>query len=113
MALYKEVQEYYENGLHIPEDITLLFADDNFGTVRRLPSGKESTRRGGAGVGSTFAQLDTKLTDEYRFITTWSTSELREATSGSIATRVRRFGSSWSKRTIEEPMISGFLTWEI
>ncbi|KAE8141745.1 hypothetical protein BDV38DRAFT_296360 [Aspergillus pseudotamarii] len=50
MALYKEVQEYYENGLHIPEDITLLFADDNFGTVRRLPSGEESTRRGGAGI---------------------------------------------------------------
>ncbi|KAE8341322.1 hypothetical protein BDV24DRAFT_174739 [Aspergillus arachidicola] len=50
MALYKEVQEHYENGLHIPEDITLLFADDNFGTVRRLPSGDESTRRGGAGI---------------------------------------------------------------
>ncbi|KAB8241196.1 hypothetical protein BDV35DRAFT_397917 [Aspergillus flavus] len=50
MALYKEVQEYYENGLHIPEDITLLFADDNFGTVRRLPSGDESTRHGGAGI---------------------------------------------------------------
>ncbi|GAB1207294.1 hypothetical protein APSETT445_006008 [Aspergillus pseudonomiae] len=50
MALYKEVQEYYDNGLPIPEDITLLFADDNFGTVRRLPSGVESTRRGGAGI---------------------------------------------------------------
>ncbi|KAE8360318.1 hypothetical protein BDV27DRAFT_167927 [Aspergillus caelatus] len=50
MALYKEVQEYYENGLHIPEDITLLFADDNFGTVRRLPSEEESSRSGGAGI---------------------------------------------------------------
>lgn len=50
MALYKEVQEYYENGLEIPDDITLLFADDNFGTVRRLPSGDEGRRKGRAGV---------------------------------------------------------------
>ena len=113
MALYKEVQEYYDNGLPIPEDITLLFADDNFGTVRRLPSGAESTRRGGAGVGSVVPQLDTSLTNTYRSITTWNTSEFREATSGSIATRVGRFGSSWNKRTIEEPRISGSLTWEI
>ncbi|KAL4929425.1 uncharacterized protein BDV17DRAFT_298217 [Aspergillus undulatus] len=50
MALYKEVQEYYEDGLEIPEDITLLFADDNFGTIRRLPSGNETRRRGRAGI---------------------------------------------------------------
>ncbi|KAJ8118112.1 hypothetical protein OPT61_g847 [Boeremia exigua] len=50
IALYKEVQEYYENGLEIPEDVTLLFADDNFGTIRRLPTKAERIRRGGAGV---------------------------------------------------------------
>ncbi|KAL4945703.1 hypothetical protein BDV06DRAFT_230160 [Aspergillus oleicola] len=50
MALYKEVQEYYENGLEIPDDITLLFADDNFGSIRRLPKGKEKHRRGRAGI---------------------------------------------------------------
>lgn len=50
IALYKEVQEYYENGLEIPEDVTLLFADDNFGTIRRLPTEAERMRRGGAGV---------------------------------------------------------------
>ncbi|KAL4911160.1 hypothetical protein BDW74DRAFT_164757 [Aspergillus multicolor] len=50
MALYKEVQEYYENGLQIPDDITLLFADDNYGTIRRLPSGDEANRRGRAGI---------------------------------------------------------------
>jgi hypothetical protein len=50
IALYKEVQEYYENGLEIPEDVTLLFADDNFGTIRRLPTETERMRRGGAGV---------------------------------------------------------------
>lgn len=50
IALYKEVQEYYEDGLEIPDDVTLLFADDNFGTIRRLPTQAERMRRGGAGV---------------------------------------------------------------
>ncbi|KAJ0425446.1 hypothetical protein BJY00DRAFT_308190 [Aspergillus carlsbadensis] len=50
MALYKEVQEYYDGGLHIPDDVTLLFSDDNFGSVRRLPSDAENERRGGAGI---------------------------------------------------------------
>ncbi|OAL48891.1 hypothetical protein IQ07DRAFT_542687 [Pyrenochaeta sp. DS3sAY3a] len=50
MALYKEVQEYFEDGLEIPEDVTLLFADDNFGNIRRFPGGPERARTGGYGV---------------------------------------------------------------
>ncbi|OJJ47353.1 hypothetical protein ASPZODRAFT_132347 [Penicilliopsis zonata CBS 506.65] len=50
LALYKEVQEYFDDGLVVPDDVTLLFADDNFGTLRRLPVGKEMDRRGGAGI---------------------------------------------------------------
>ncbi|CAK7197878.1 hypothetical protein SEUCBS139899_000528 [Sporothrix eucalyptigena] len=49
MALYKEVQSYYEQGLDIPDDVTLLFADDNFGNIRRLPTSAEQQRRGGCG----------------------------------------------------------------
>ncbi|KAH0604250.1 uncharacterized protein H6S33_006627 [Morchella sextelata] len=49
-ALYKEVQAYYEQGLEVPEDVTLLFADDNFGTIRRLPTEAEKERSGGIGV---------------------------------------------------------------
>lgn len=56
-ALYKEVQQYYENGLKIPDDVTLLFADDNFGTIRRLPFGDEVHRPGGAGVRSFLSLL--------------------------------------------------------
>ena len=48
-ALYKEVQEYYDQGMEVPEDITLLFADDNWGNIRRLPA-LDSTREGGYGV---------------------------------------------------------------
>ncbi|PVH84775.1 glycoside hydrolase family 115 protein [Cadophora sp. DSE1049] len=51
LALYKEVQDQYDTGrLEVPDDVTLLFADDNFGTIRRLPQGKEAERKGGAGV---------------------------------------------------------------
>lgn len=49
-CLYKEVQGYPEDGLVVPEDITLLWADDNWGNVRRLPIANETERKGGAGV---------------------------------------------------------------
>jgi len=48
-ALYKEVQDYYDHGMKVPEDVTLLFADDNWGQIRRLPTGDPS-RKGGYGV---------------------------------------------------------------
>ena len=49
-ALYKEVQNYYESGLRVPDDVTLLWAEDNWGNVRRLPTAEERKRAGGAGV---------------------------------------------------------------
>jgi hypothetical protein len=49
-ALYKEVQEYYEKGMRVPDDVTLLWSDDNWGNLRRLPTPAESGRSGGAGV---------------------------------------------------------------
>ncbi|MFN6261826.1 MAG: glycosyl hydrolase 115 family protein [Chromatiaceae bacterium] len=49
-ALYKEVQGFYERGMRVPEDVTLLWSDDNFGHLRRLPTLDERNRSGGAGV---------------------------------------------------------------
>jgi len=49
-CLYKEVMSYLFAGMEIPEDITLLWADDNWGNVRRLPLLNETSRSGGAGV---------------------------------------------------------------
>ncbi|KTW02985.1 glycosyl hydrolase 115 family protein [Sphingomonas sanguinis] len=48
-ALYKEVQDYYDQGMRVPDDVTLLFADDNWGNIRRLPP-VAARRAGGAGV---------------------------------------------------------------
>ncbi|HKW27936.1 MAG TPA: glycosyl hydrolase 115 family protein [Verrucomicrobiae bacterium] len=49
-ALYKEVQEYYEKGMRVPDDVTLLWCDDNWGDIRRLPSPGSRQRSGGAGI---------------------------------------------------------------
>jgi hypothetical protein len=49
-CLYKEVQEYYNAGMRVPDDVTLLWAEDNWGNVRRLPTAEERKRSGGAGI---------------------------------------------------------------
>ncbi|MBV9848948.1 MAG: glycosyl hydrolase 115 family protein [Armatimonadetes bacterium] len=49
-CLYKEVQGYYDQGLRVPDDVTLLWSDDNFGNLRRVPTPRERRRRGGAGI---------------------------------------------------------------
>ncbi|HEV2701985.1 MAG TPA: glycosyl hydrolase 115 family protein [Steroidobacteraceae bacterium] len=48
-ALYKEVQDYYDHGMRVPDDVTLLFSDDNWGQIRRLPAAN-SERKGGYGI---------------------------------------------------------------
>ncbi|HEY5803789.1 MAG TPA: glycosyl hydrolase 115 family protein [Lysobacter sp.] len=48
-ALYKEVQDYFDAGMDVPDDVTLLFSDDNWGNLRRLPRPGDQ-RGGGYGV---------------------------------------------------------------
>ena len=49
-CLYKEVMDYYRAGMRVPDDVTLLWAEDNWGNVRRLPNAEERKRSGGAGI---------------------------------------------------------------
>ena len=49
-ALYKEVQDYYDKGMRVPDDVTLLLCDDNWGNVRKLPLPGEKPRGGGYGI---------------------------------------------------------------
>ncbi|RYZ48093.1 MAG: glycosyhydrolase, partial [Chitinophagaceae bacterium] len=49
-ALYKEVQDYYDKGMRVPDDVTLLLADDNWGNIRRLPKLTDPKRAGGHGI---------------------------------------------------------------
>ena len=49
-ALYKEVLDYYDKGMKVPDDVTLLLCDDNWGNVRRVPNAKECKHKGGWGL---------------------------------------------------------------
>jgi len=49
-ALYKEVQDYYDKGMQVPDDVTLLLCDDNWGNVRKLPDINAKPRKGGYGM---------------------------------------------------------------
>lgn len=47
---YKEVLPLYDNGLEVPEDLTLIWTNDNYGYIRRYPGEKEKKRKGGNGI---------------------------------------------------------------
>ncbi len=47
---YKEVLPIYDEGLEVPDDVTLVWVDDNFGYIRRLSNPSERKRSGGSGV---------------------------------------------------------------
>lgn len=49
-ALYKEVQDYYDKGMRVPDDVTLLLCDDNWGNIRKLPKLNAPGRKGGYGI---------------------------------------------------------------
>lgn len=46
----KEVGGYYQSGMKIPDDVTILWSDDNSGNIQRLPIASEVNREGNAGV---------------------------------------------------------------
>jgi hypothetical protein len=47
---YKEVLEIMENGLKLPDDVTIVWCDDNYGYMTRLPDAEQQKRSGGSGV---------------------------------------------------------------
>lgn len=47
---YKETMDIYENGLKVPDDVTLVWVDDNYGYLKRVSSPEEQRRAGGSGV---------------------------------------------------------------
>ena len=49
-ALYKEVLDYYDQGMRVPDDVIMLLCDDNWGNVRRVPNQKERQHPGGWGL---------------------------------------------------------------
>nr|WP_320039229.1 glycosyl hydrolase 115 family protein [uncultured Bacteroides sp.] len=54
---YKETMDVYELGLKVPDDISLIWVDDNYGYMKRLSDSKEQKRKGGSGVYYHFSYL--------------------------------------------------------
>ncbi|EIL96081.1 glycosyl hydrolase 115 family protein [Rhodanobacter sp. 115] len=81
-ALYKEVQDYYDDGMRVPDDVTLLFSDDNWGNLRRVPAlGKK--RGGGYGIYYHFDYVggprNYKWVDSTQIERTWQQMRLASA----------------------------------
>ncbi|MGI5149374.1 glycosyl hydrolase 115 family protein [Plantactinospora sp. CA-294935] len=49
-TLYKEVQRYWDQGLRPPDDVTVVFTDDNWGNIRKVPDRSMPARAGGYGM---------------------------------------------------------------
>lgn len=47
---YKEILEVYNSGMRVPDDVTLMWTNDNYGYIRQLPTEQEKIRRGGNGM---------------------------------------------------------------
>ena len=75
-ALYKEVQGYYDKGMRVPDDVTLLWCDDNWGNIRRLPTPEERKRPGGAGIYYHFDYVGGPRS--YKWLNTYSITKVWE-----------------------------------
>jgi hypothetical protein len=74
-TLYKEVQRYWDNGYRPPDDVTVVFCDDNWGNLRKLPDPTLPARSGGYGMYYHFdyvgAGRNYKWADTINLTNTW------------------------------------------
>ncbi|TCU57410.1 glycosyl hydrolase family 115 (putative glucuronidase) [Novosphingobium sp. PhB57] len=73
---YKEVLDIYRAGLKVPDDVTLMWTDDNFGYIRHLPDAAERARSGGNGVYYHLSYLGAPLS--YLWLSTTPPALIRE-----------------------------------
>jgi len=86
---YKEVLADYRNGLRVPDDVTIVWPDDNFGYLRYLPTPEEQKRRGGFGVYYHISYLGRPLS--YLWLETTPPSLIWEEMSKAYDHNVRKF----------------------
>ncbi|OXM59785.1 glycosyl hydrolase 115 family protein [Amycolatopsis vastitatis] len=74
-TLYKEVQRYWDEGLRVPDDVTVVFTDDNWGNIREFPDRTQPPRNGGYGLYYHFdyvgASRNYKWVDTVNLADTW------------------------------------------
>ena len=75
-AIFTEVQRYYDAGFTVPDDVTLLFCDNNWGYIRRKGTEAERKRKGGLGLYYHIDMNGGPWND--RWVNTTTVSKLRE-----------------------------------
>ncbi|BCY07086.1 glycosyl hydrolase 115 family protein [Actinoplanes sp. L3-i22] len=74
-TLYKEVQRYWDQGYRPPDDVTVVFCDDNWGNMRKLPDPSLPARSGGYGLYYHFDYVgdgrNYKWADTANLVNTW------------------------------------------
>lgn len=73
---YKEVLDIYRAGLKVPDDVTLMWPDDNFGYIRHFPDQAERARSGGSGIYYHLSYLGAPLS--YLWLSTTPPALIRE-----------------------------------
>ncbi|HEX8118536.1 MAG TPA: glycosyl hydrolase 115 family protein, partial [Pyrinomonadaceae bacterium] len=86
---YKEVLTDYRRGLKVPEDVTVVYTDDNFGYIRSFPTADERGRPGGFGVYYHVSYLGRPLS--YLWLETTPPALVWEEMSKAYANGARRF----------------------
>ncbi|KAL6302572.1 hypothetical protein BKA93DRAFT_389853 [Sparassis latifolia] len=87
-CLYKEVLGYYEDGMTVPEDVALMWTDDNYGNVERYPTVEERNRTGGAGVYYHYDYVGSPR--NYKWITSSQVAKTYEQMSLAVARNATR-----------------------
>lgn len=86
---YKEVLEDYRRGLKVPDDVTIVWPDDNFGYIRYFPTSEEQLRAGGFGVYYHISYLGRPLS--YLWLETTPPALIWEEMSKAFENGARRF----------------------
>lgn len=86
---YKEVLADYRAGLNVPDDVTIVFPDDNFGYIRYFPNAEEQKRKGGFGVYYHISYLGRPLS--YLWLNSTPPSLIFEEMSKAYANGMREF----------------------
>ncbi|NUT49518.1 MAG: glycosyl hydrolase [Saccharothrix sp.] len=87
-TLFKEVQQYWDAGLRPPDDVTVVFADDNWGNMRKVPDPALSPRAGGYGMYYHFDYVGGGR--NYKWVDTKNLADVREQLSLSYESGIDR-----------------------
>ncbi len=86
---YKEVLDIYRTGLSLPDDVTVVWPDDNFGYIRQFPTDAERKRKGGSGLYYHLSYLGAPLS--YIWLSTTPPALIKEELTRAYDNGVDRF----------------------